>query len=132
MKHLYLASHGASTGSTLFTRGIFDQAVFFPRSIPDNDLRAIYAKNTKMLNNSSGFSYSDTVVANDILTHKFGTSSSELYKSSTYSKSSASGDVSSGISGFTVKNETALLYLRTDSDNSTTNKMKIIYRPHFR
>jgi hypothetical protein len=85
-----------------------------------------------MLNNRSGFSYSDSVAANDILTHKFRTSSSELYESSTYRRGSASGNISGGLDGFTVKNEKAFLYLKTDSDGSTTNKMKIIYRPHFR
>ena len=106
--------------------------VLFPRSIPDNDLVSMYTKDSKMLNNSSGLHYDASNLVNDILTYKTDDASSELYTSSTYSKSSVNGDFSGSLSGLTVKDEKAKIYLKTSSDGSVTSKIKIIYRPHFR
>jgi hypothetical protein len=120
-----------SVGGAVSNIAISELALF-NQSLSDEDLRSFYYSGDSLYNHNRSISSSTSCASNDILTYDTVTGDAEFYDSLLSAKVSIMENITGTppvVIGYGT-NERAKIFLKTSSAN--TNKLHVIYRPHFR
>lgn len=118
--------------TTNHNRFKISELALFNQSLSDEELRSFYYSNESLSNHNRLLSSSTSCSANDILTYDTISGESEFYDSSTGARLPVMENITGTppiLRGYGT-NERSKIYLKTSSAN--TNKLHVVYRPHFR